>query len=311
MQASPRFAAVFPGQGSQSLNMLGALAQTNPIIKATFADASDALGLDLWALCQNGPESELNRTENTQPALLTASVAVYSLWSKRSGNVPAIMAGHSLGEYSAYVCAGAMQLQDAVRLVRLRGQLMQNAVPDGVGAMAAILNGEDELITRICAQVAENEIVAPANFNSPGQVVISGHKTAVERALLALKAAGVKRAIVLPVSVPSHCALMRTIEPVFADALAKTPIQTPAIPVVANVNATAHTDPTRIRECLLEQLWSPVRWVDSVRALHAHRIGEFGPGRVLSGLIKRIDPAIDVRSLEEPATFELALTEWN
>lgn len=305
------FAAVFPGQGSQSVGMLSALAAQNPSIAETFSEASEALGYDLWALVQNGPESELNQTRRTQPALLTAAVAVYRLWRKRGGAAPTKMAGHSLGEYSAYVCAGAFTLADAVRLVALRGELMQRAVPEGVGAMAAVLNADDDLVTRICAEVAQEQIVAPANFNSPGQIVISGHKDAVERALLALQSAGVKRAIRLPVSVPSHCALMRAIGPEFAAALAEIAVSAPTIEVLANVNARSCAEPAGIRETLLAQLAEPVRWVESVRALGADRIAEFGPGRVLSGLIKRIDERVDARALGEPDAMTKALADWS
>jgi [acyl-carrier-protein] S-malonyltransferase len=304
-------AAVFPGQGSQAVGMLSALAALEPEIETTFAEASEALGENLWAMAQSGPEALLNQTQITQPALLTAGVAVYRAWRARGGAAPQIMAGHSLGEYTAYVCAGAMTLTDAVRLVHLRGQLMQRAVPEGVGAMAAVLNADEATVSALCTEVAGDEIVAPANFNSPGQIVISGHKSAVERALAALKAAGVKRAIVLPVSVPSHCALMQSIQPEFAAALAAVPFALPEIPVLANVNAQPQRTLDAIRATLLAQLAEPVRWVDSVRALNVTRTAEFGPGKVLTGLIKRIDDTLDARALGEPDAMNAALTDWS
>lgn len=306
-----RFAAVFPGQGSQAIGMLSGLGALQPLIVQTFSEASEALGLDLWAVSQSGPEALLNQTAITQPALLAAGVAVYRVWRDLGGPAATIMAGHSLGEYTAYVCAGAMTLADAARLVHVRGQLMQRAVPEGIGAMAAVLNAEEALVSAICAEAAGDQIVAAANFNSPGQIVISGHKTAVERALAALKAAGVKRAIMLPVSVPSHCGLMRVIQPEFDAALAATHITLPTTAVISNVDASAQTSVESIRATLLAQLAEPVRWVDSVRALKVIRAAEFGPGKVLTGLIKRIDDTIDARALGDGDAMNAALTDWS
>ncbi|MGL5400381.1 MAG: ACP S-malonyltransferase, partial [Plesiomonas shigelloides] len=230
------FAMVFPGQGSQSVGMLADLAQQFPIVEQTFAEASAVLGYDLWALVQQGPAEELNKTWQTQPALLTASVAIWRVWQEKNGAMPVVMAGHSLGEYSALVCAGVMDFKDAVRLVELRGKLMQEAVPEGTGAMAAIIGLDNDSIAKACAESAEGQVVAPVNFNSPGQVVIAGNKEAVERAGAACKAAGAKRALPLPVSVPSHCALMKPAADKLAVALQEITFNAPCIPVINNVD---------------------------------------------------------------------------
>ena len=306
-------AFVFPGQGSQSVGMLAELAAAEPLVQQTFDEASAGVGKDLWALAQQGPEDALNRTENTQPALLAASVAVWRVWRARGGARPALLAGHSLGEYSALVCAQALSLADAAALVAERGRLMQAAVPAGVGAMAAILGGDDAQIAQVCAEVAGNEVVAPANFNSPGQLVIAGHAAAVDRALARLAELGVKKAVKLPVSVPSHCALMREAADRLGERMAALAWSAPTIPVVQNAEARPYTEVAEIRAALQRQLYLPVRWTECVQALAAGgatRIAECGPGKVLAGLVKRIDKSLDARALGTPAEFAGALEEW-
>jgi [acyl-carrier-protein] S-malonyltransferase len=304
-------ALFFPGQGSQSLGMLQTLADVYPVIAQTFADASAAINVDLWALSQQGPEADLNRTENTQPALLAAGVAVFRAWKHAGGAQPIVLAGHSLGEYSALVCAGAMELADATRLVQLRGRLMQASVPEGLGAMAAVLNGELDVIEAACADAAQNEVIAPANLNAPGQIVISGHATALDRALAILAEKGVRKAIKLPVSVPSHCELMRPASVELARALDGTRISKPTIPVLHNVSAAPTSDPTLIREMLVRQLYDRVRWIDCVRAaraLGATRALECGPGKALTGMVKRIEPEMQAQSLATATDFAAALS---
>lgn len=286
---------VFPGQGSQSVGMLADLASDFPVVAATFEEASAALGLDLWQLTQEGPAEELNKTENTQPAMLAAGVAVWRAWQESGGNTPTMMAGHSLGEYSALVCAGALDFSDAVGLVAERGRLMQQAVPEGAGAMAALLGLEDDQVRRVCADASDGEVVEAVNFNSPGQVVIAGQATAVERAMLLAKEAGAKRAVPLPVSVPSHCSLMRPAAEQLAARLASVEIKSPEVPVVHNVSVETATRPEQIRELLAAQLFSPVRWVETIGAMKktgAEVILEAGPGKVLAGLVKRIDKSL-------------------
>ncbi len=310
MTATNNLAMVFPGQGSQSVGMLADLAAAYPGVGATFAEASEVLGYDLWQLVQSGPEDLLNQTDKTQPAMLAAGVAVWRVWQQGNGAQPALMAGHSLGEYTALVCAGAIDFGAAIALVAERGRCMQSAVPAGVGAMAAILGLEDEAVDAVCAESAGVEIVSPVNFNSPGQVVIAGHAGAVERAVVAAKAAGAKRAVTLPVSVPSHCALMEPAAREFAASLAGIAIQTPAIPVLQNVDAAAHDQPEAIRDNLARQLYSPVQWVKTIQAMRAEgiaRIIEAGPGKVLAGLCKRIDKEIAAVSVYDPATLDAAL----
>ncbi|MEG2830321.1 MAG: ACP S-malonyltransferase, partial [Edwardsiella sp. (in: enterobacteria)] len=252
------FAMVFPGQGSQTVGMLADLAAQYPVVEQTFAEASEALGYDLWSLVQQGPAEELNKTWQTQPALLTASVAIYRVWQQNHGKQPAMMAGHSLGEYSALVCAGVLDFTQAVRLVELRGKLMQQAVPAGTGAMYAIIGLDNDAIAAACAEAAQGQVVAPVNFNSPGQVVIAGEKEAVERAGAACKAAGAKRALPLPVSVPSHCALMKPAADQLAEALKAIDFHAPSCPVINNVDVTAASDADAIRDALVRQLYSPV-----------------------------------------------------
>ena len=308
---SQMLAFVFPGQGSQQLGMLADLATSHSIIKETFAEASEALGYDLWSLVQQGPEERLNATEVTQPALLTASVALWRLWLQQGGTKPAVMAGHSLGEYSALVCANSLSLATAVKLVQLRGELMQKAVPAGTGAMAAILGLDDAGVADACQLASQGQVVAPVNFNCPGQVVIAGEKNAVSRAMEACKAAGAKRALPLAVSVPSHCLLMEPIADEMAKALEKIELKMPIIPVIQNVKAQVSKDVDQLRENLVSQLYNPVLWTDSVKQMTLQGAGlmvECGPGKVLCGLNKKIDKSLEVVSLTDSANFEKALS---
>lgn len=303
-------AIVFPGQGSQSVGMLTELCQQYDIVKHTFAEASAALGYDLWALVSQGPEAELNETHRTQPALLTASVAVWRLWQQQGGATPAYFAGHSLGEYSALVCAGVLSLADAVKLVEKRGNYMQQAVPAGVGAMSAIIGLDDDAIALACQQAAQGEVVSPVNYNSPGQVVIAGHKAAVERAGELCKAAGAKRALPLPVSVPSHCALMRPAAEQLAVDLTALNFNPAVIPVVNNVDVTIASDAAAIKDALERQLYSPVQWTKTIEWLAAQgvtQVIELGAGKVLSGLIKRIDKNLSSTSVGDAASLQAAL----
>jgi [acyl-carrier-protein] S-malonyltransferase len=310
---SPSLAFIFPGQGSQSVGMLADLAAAHGEVQTAFDEASQGAGLDLWALSQQGPDAQLNSTENTQPALLAASVAVWRVWQKLGGAQPAQLSGHSLGEYSALVCAGALSLHDAAALVAERGRLMQAAVPAGVGAMAAILGGDDAQIASVCEDVAQGQVVAPANFNSPGQLVIAGHVEAVDRVIAKLAELGVKKAIRLAVSVPSHCALMREAADRLGERMAAVDWQLPAIPVIQNAEARSYATLEEIRGALQQQLYLPVRWTECVQALAAGgatRVAECGPGKVLSGLVKRIDKSIEARALGAPAELDAARAEW-
>jgi [acyl-carrier-protein] S-malonyltransferase len=303
-------AIVFPGQGSQSVGMLSALAASFPLVRETFAQASDVLGYDLWKLTQGGLEDELNRTDRTQPAMLAAGVAVWRVWQQEHGALPAVMSGHSLGEYSALVCAGAIEFTDAVSLVEERGRCMQSAVPAGVGAMAAILGLDDEAVADICSRAAAGEVVSPVNFNSPGQIVIAGNAMAVQRAIGLAKESGAKRALQLAVSVPSHCSLMQPAAVQFAGRLAQTSITAPAIPVIQNVDAASHDQPDAIRANLEKQLYCPVQWVLSVQHMAGQgitRIVEAGPGKVLTGLCKRIDKSLVCTAAFDPASMTAAL----
>ena len=311
--SSASLAFVFPGQGSQSVGMLADLAAAHGDVRATFDEASQGAGIDLWALSQQGPEDQLNRTENTQPALLAASVAVWRVWQKLGGAQPAQLSGHSLGEYSALVCADALSLHDAAALVAERGRLMQAAVPAGVGAMAAVLGGDDEQIAAVCAEVAQGQIVGPANFNSPGQLVIAGHAEAVDRALARLAELGVKKAVKLAVSVPSHSALMREAADKLGERMTSIAWQQPSIPVVQNAEARSYTSLDDIRGALQRQLYLPVRWTECVQTLvagGATHIAECGPGKVLAGLIKRIDKSVEARAIGTPTELDAARSEW-
>ena len=307
-------ALVFPGQGSQSIGMLAELSELHPSIKAAFEEASDGAGVDLWALSQAGPEEMLGRTEYTQPALLAAGIAVWRLWQQQGGATPAVLAGHSLGEYTALVAAGALSLKDGAHLVRIRGQLMQDAAPAGVGAMAAVLGADDALVEAVCTEASGAQVVVPANYNSPGQIVIGGDAAAVDRALALLVERGVRKAVKLAVSVPSHTPLMREAANRLAQTMVGLDWNVPALPVVQNVDAQAHASVDAIRDALVRQLYLPVQWNGCVQALAARgvdRIGECGPGKVLAGLIKRIDKSLDARALGTPADFAAAIEEWN
>ena len=293
--------------------MLAELAELHPQVRETFAEASDGAGVDLWALSQGGPEEQLNRTEYTQPALLAAGVAVWRLWNAQGGAQPALLAGHSLGEYTALVAAGALSLREGAHLVRLRGQLMQEAAPTGVGAMAAVLGAEDALVHEVCEQASGSQVVVPANYNSPGQIVIGGDAAAVDRALALLAEKGVRKAVKLAVSVPSHTPLMLEAANRLAQAMAGLDWRLPALPVVQNVDAQVHESVEAIRDALVRQLYLPVRWTECVQALAgagATRIAECGPGKVLAGLVKRIDKSLDARALGTPGDFAGALQDW-
>ncbi len=304
-----KFAMVFPGQGSQSLGMMAAYGES-PVIRQTFDEASAALGRDLWALVTDGPAESLNLTVNTQPLMLTAGIAVYRLWCERGGPAPSVVAGHSLGEYAALVAAGALTLNDAVPLVELRARAMQDAVPAGVGAMAAVLGLDAASVMAACREVANGEVVEAVNFNDPAQTVIAGHKAAVERAAEAVKAKGAKRALMLPVSAPFHCSLMEPAAQKLKIALALVPMAVPKIQVINNVDVALVSDPDVIRESLVRQAASPVRWVETMRGFEAMGITnvyECGPGKVLAGLVKRCSPAMIGGAMADAAGVEAAL----
>lgn len=306
-------AFVFPGQGSQTPGLLADLAAGQPLVEQVFQEASEGAGVDLWQIARADGDERLNQTEFTQPVLLAAGIAVWRLWLERGGPRPAWLAGHSLGEYAALVAAGALGLADGARLVRERGRLMQAAVPAGTGAMAAVIGAEDALVGEVCEQASGNQVVVPANFNSPGQVVIGGHAAAVDRALDLLAARGVRKAVKLPVSVPSHTPLMRGAAAQLAEVMAGLAWQAPSIPVIHNVDAASHDSPDAIRDALVRQLYLPVRWTGCVQALAGNgvqRIAECGPGKVLAGLIRRIDRTLQVRTLGLPADFDQALADW-
>jgi [acyl-carrier-protein] S-malonyltransferase len=307
-------AFVFPGQGSQSLGMLSDLAASYEEVKHTFERASDALGKDLWSIVTNGPEETLNQTQITQPAMLAAGVAVWEVWCKHSTIRPDWMAGHSLGEYTALVCSGALSFEDGIKLVAIRGELMREAVPAGVGSMAAILGLEDHQVVNICAQTAEDEVVSAVNFNAPGQVVIAGHLAAVERAMHAAKDAGAKRAILLPVSVPSHCALMQSAAEKLDKYLKNTVIDIPKMTLIHNVDVASHSAPEVIRSALKEQLYKPVRWVDTIRFMDDQGVTcfiECGPGKVLIGLNKRIAKEAKHFSIYDSETLNKVLEQFD
>ena len=306
-----KLAFVFPGQGSQQVGMLADVIE-EPKVVATFAEASDVLGFDLADLITQGPAEKLNQTENTQPALLTASVALWRLFCERGGQAPAIMAGHSLGEYSALVCAGALDFKDAVKLVNLRGQFMQAAVAPGEGAMAAILGLDDSTVVDVCKQAAGEEVVEAVNFNAPGQVVVAGQVAAVKRAVKLAKEAGARKAIELPVSVPSHCALMKPAAERLGAELEKITLNAPTIPVVQNVTADVCSDPDQLKQNLIAQLYSPVRWVETILAMQNAGVDAFaecGPGKVLAGLNKRIIRRAPVTPLESEAGMSSLVNE--
>ena len=302
-----KFAMVFPGQGSQAVGMLAELAEQFSIVEETFKQASEVLGYDLWSLVQHGPADELNKTWQTQPALLAASVAVYRVWQQQYPQLqPTLMAGHSLGEYSALVCAGAIDFQDAVKLVELRGKLMQQAVPEGTGAMYAIIGLDNDSIIKACQNAEQGEVVSAVNFNSPGQVVIAGAKAAVERAAVLCKEAGAKRALPLAVSVPSHCALMKPAADQLAVSLESIAVKSPAVAVINNVDVKTENDAQAIRHALVRQLYSPVRWTETVEKMATNGIEvlvEMGPNKVLNGLTKRIADNLQAVSVNDPASL--------
>lgn len=307
-------AVTFPGQGSQAVGMLSGLAESFEVVRGTFEEASDALGLDLWTMSQNGPVEDLNRTQNTQPAMLCAGIAVWRVWNQQGGVAPKLMAGHSLGEYSALVAAGVIEFADAVKLVAERGRLMQEAVPQGVGAMAAILGLTDDQVRDVCADAAQGEVASAVNFNSPGQVVIAGNAGAIARAIDLAKEAGAKRALPLDVSVPSHCSLMQGAADELFQQMQAMNFNAPQVPVIQNVNVASSGDVDEIKLLLKEQLYSPVRWVETVQRMAADGVStviEAGPGKVLSGLCKRIDRQLSALPVFDRASLDKALEAIN
>lgn len=306
-------AFVFPGQGSQSIGMLKSLAESEPVVRETFTEASEVLGYDLWQLCQVGPDEALNATERTQPAMLAAGVSVWRVWRKRGGPAPTVMSGHSLGEFTALVCADSLDFRTAVELVRFRGRAMQEAVPVGQGAMAAVLGLEDADVEAACTEAAQNEVVEAVNFNAPGQVVIAGHAAAVKRAIEFCKAKGAKRAIDLPVSVPSHSSLMKPAAERLRERLTQTEVHSPLVPEIYTVDVRKHGHPQGIRAALVQQLFSPVRWAETVRRMVGSgvtHIVECGPGKVLTGLNRRVErrKEISVYAVDDGATIDEAIT---
>ncbi len=304
-----KLAFVFPGQGSQSVGMMQGWGERSEV-RFTFSEASDALGQDLWGLVTEGPAELLNQTINTQPVMLAADIAVWRVWRAVGGIQPALLAGHSLGEYAALVAAGALGFSDAIKLVRFRAEAMQAAVPEGVGAMAAILGLDDDTVRAVCAEAAAGEVVEAVNLNSPGQVVIAGNKAAVERAMVGAKEKGAKRALALPVSVPSHSSLMLPAAEKLLAHLQTITIKAPSIPLLHNTDVQSHTEPDAIRAALAKQLHTPVRWVETVQALKAagmERVIECGPGKVLAGLNKRIDDSLPALALVDEASLQAAL----
>ncbi len=305
-------AFVFPGQGSQSEGMLSALAAEFSEVEATYREAAEVLGYDLWDIVQNGPADKLNSTDITQPAMLAAGVAVWRVWQARGGVQPVVLAGHSLGEYTALVCGGSLAFTDAIKLVAERGRFMQEAVPAGTGAMAAVLGLEDDAVRQACSDAAAGEVLEAVNFNSPGQVVVAGNKAAVERVVTLAKERGAKRALVLPVSVPSHCALMQPAADQLASVLKDVTIQAPTIPVINNADVATPSEPDAIRDALVRQLYSPVRWVETIQKMATDgvdRLLECGPGKVLVGLNKRIDRKMAAQAVFDPDSLSAALTE--
>lgn len=303
-------AFVFPGQGSQSVGMLRELAATHPEVQQTFQQASDALGFDLWGLVREGPEQELNRTERTQPAMLAAGVAAWRVWRATGGPVPGLMAGHSLGEYTALVCAGSLDFADGVALVAERGRFMQEAVPEGEGALAAVLGLDAERLAELCSAQTDG-VVEPANYNAPGQLVIGGDAAAVDRVLEQARAAGAKRALRLPVSVPAHTRLMRPAGERLAERLQQVTLRAPSVPVIHNVDLSRAAEGEAIRERLVRQVANPVRWVETVELMASEgvtRVVECGPGKVLAALVRRIRRELSVQAITDPAGLEQALS---
>lgn len=307
-----KFAFVFPGQGSQSRGMMAGYADF-PVVRNTFAEASDVLAQNLWQLVDVGSDVEMNATVNTQPIMLTAGVAVYRAWQAQGGATPALMAGHSLGEYTALVAAGALSFADALPLVRYRAQCMQQAVPEGVGGIAAILGLDDEMVRAVCAEAAQGEVLEAVNYNSPGQVVIAGNRSAVERGMELAKAKGAKRAIMLPMSVPSHCSLLKGAAEQLREYLGNVEVHVPAVPVLHNADVKSYSDAASIKDALVRQLYSPVRWVETVQELGKQGIThnvECAPGKVLAGLNKRIDTNQQASAINDGAALTLALATF-
>ena len=303
-------AFVFPGQGSQSIGMLKDLAEAESVVIDTFKLASDALGYDLWEITQQGPQEKLNSTDITQPALLAAGVACWKVWQQKGGAIPALLAGHSLGEYTALVCAGVLDFADAIKLVEVRGQFMQQAVPEGQGGMAAILGLDDAKVVEACQQAAQSDVLQAVNYNSPGQVVVAGSKAAIERIVIVAKEMGAKRALPLPVSVPSHCDLMKPAADQLAEKLKSVTFNQASIPVINNVDVLAETDADKMRDALVRQLYKPVRWVEVIQKMASEGVDqliECGPGRVLVGLNKRIDKSMSAAAVFDSASFDKAL----
>jgi len=304
-------AILFPGQGSQSLGMMQGFADL-PVVEKTFREASALVNVDYWKMVTEGPAEALNQTVNTQPVMLIAGVACWRAWREKGGAMPAYFAGHSLGEYTALVASGVLRFEDAVPLVRFRAQAMQEAVPEGTGGIAAILGLDEPAIREVCAAAAQGEVLEPANLNSPGQIVIAGHRTAVERGMAAAKEKGAKRAVMLPMSAPSHCSLMKPAADRLAERLATLPMSKPQVPVVQNRDVQAFDDPARIRQALVEQLYNPVRWIETVQFLAGHgvtRMVECGPGKVLTGLSKRIAGDAEVIAINDTAALAAAATQ--
>lgn len=305
-----KFAMVFPGQGSQEIGMLKELSEVYPIVQEIFSEASSVLGYDLWNLVQEGSAEKLGQTWITQPALLAASVAIFKVWQQKEGAKPDFMAGHSLGEYSALVCAGVIEFRDAIKLVELRGKLMQEAVPVGTGAMYAIIGLDNDVVVKACKEAAQGQVVSPVNFNSPGQVVIAGNKEAVERAAILCKEAGAKRALPLAVSVPSHCELMKPAADKLAEKLKTISFQEPQYSVINNVDVKIETSAQAIKDALIAQLYSPVRWTEIVEFMANQGttlLVEMGPGKVLTGLTKRIIKTLSGCSVNDPTSLDAAL----
>ena len=305
-----KFAMVFPGQGSQEIGMLKELSEAYPIVQEIFSEASSVLGYDLWNLVQEGSAEKLGQTWVTQPALLAASVAIFKVWQQKEGAKPHFMAGHSLGEYSALVCAGVIDFRDAIKLVELRGKLMQEAVPVGTGAMYAIIGLDNDVVVKACKEAEQGQVVSPVNFNSPGQVVIAGNKEAVERAAILCKEAGAKRALPLAVSVPSHCELMKPAADKLAEKLKTISFQEPQYSVINNVDVKIETSAQAIKDALIAQLYSPVRWTEIVEFMANQGttlLVEMGPGKVLTGLTKRIVKTLSGCSVNDPTSLDVAL----
>ena len=305
-------AFVFPGQGSQSVGMMKAFYDSGQTVKDTFDEASETLGFDLWSLIANGPESDLNRTDNTQPAMLASGVACWRVWNEAGGITAELMAGHSLGEYTALCCAGVLEFTEAIELVTKRGRLMQSAVPEGMGAMAAILGLDDAAVRQVCDNAAEGQVLQAVNYNAPGQIVIAGHTEAIDRALVQATEAGAKRALKLAVSAPSHCDLMESAAESLEGYMQNVHFSSSSVPVLHNISAATSSTASQIRQALIEQLYSPVLWVDTIKAMAdsgVTRIIEMGPGRVLTGLNKRIDKSLDSLAVYDPPSLEKALAK--